>query len=183
MVDSFIRVPPNSTGEKVRVFRNTVGSDDVSSEAMTIVDKDGNVQSNLINGRLAVTMADEAGTDVLVTPLSELTVVQKTRIINDIFSAAAIDTQTWTITTATGGTTAITGGEAVLAVTSSNGSSSNIVSKTIGRFISGTSNLYHAVLRMDAGVTNNVRRWGAFTSSAGVPQDGYYYRLDGTTLS
>ena len=47
MTDTFSQVPPNSTGKKIRLFENTVGPDDVSSEATTITDQTGQVMKNM----------------------------------------------------------------------------------------------------------------------------------------
>jgi len=61
MTDSFIQVPPNSSGEKVRVFRNLVGADNVDSEAVTVTDKAGNVMKDIgANGRIFVDASEVA---------------------------------------------------------------------------------------------------------------------------
>ena len=55
MAENFSQIPPNSTGEKIRLFKNTVGLNDVSSEAMTITDQTGQVMKNMgANGRVFV---------------------------------------------------------------------------------------------------------------------------------
>jgi len=36
MSDSYIQVPPNSTGEKLQSYKNTVGANSVHAEAMVI---------------------------------------------------------------------------------------------------------------------------------------------------
>jgi hypothetical protein len=55
MAENFSQLPPNSTGEKIRLFENTVGSDDVNSEAMTITDQTGQVMADMgASGRLKV---------------------------------------------------------------------------------------------------------------------------------
>ena len=55
MAENFSQIPPNSTGEKIRLFKNTVGPNDVSSEATTITDQTGQVMKNMgANGRIFV---------------------------------------------------------------------------------------------------------------------------------
>ena len=55
MAENFSQIPPNSTGEKIRLFKNTVGLNDVSSEATTITDQTGQVMKNMgVNGRVFV---------------------------------------------------------------------------------------------------------------------------------
>ena len=54
MAESFIQLPPNSTGSKVRAFENSVGPNVVNSQAITITDANGNVMANLASGRIAV---------------------------------------------------------------------------------------------------------------------------------
>lgn len=54
MADTFIQLPADSTGKKVRSFSFDTGSDIVHSQANTIVDANGNVMSDLSSGRLLV---------------------------------------------------------------------------------------------------------------------------------
>jgi hypothetical protein len=54
VTENYIQVPPNSSGEKVRAFKNTIGLNDVSSEAVTLTDAAGNVMGNFVSGRLDV---------------------------------------------------------------------------------------------------------------------------------
>ena len=61
MTDTFSQVPPNSTGKKIRLFENTVGPDDVSSEATTITDQTGQVMKNMgAAGRVFVDASEVA---------------------------------------------------------------------------------------------------------------------------
>jgi len=61
MTDTFSQVPPNSTGKKIRLFENTVGPDDVSSEATTITDQTGQVMKDMgAAGRVFVDASEVA---------------------------------------------------------------------------------------------------------------------------
>lgn len=61
MAENFSQLPPNSTGEKIRLFENTVGPNDVNSEAVTITDASGNVMADLDgSGRIKVNAAEVA---------------------------------------------------------------------------------------------------------------------------
>jgi hypothetical protein len=54
MADTFIQLPVDSTGKKVRSFSSVVGPDTVHSQAATLVDSDGNVMNPFQSGRLDV---------------------------------------------------------------------------------------------------------------------------------
>lgn len=61
MAENFSQLPPNSTGEKIRLFENTVGLNDVNSEAVTVTDQTGQVMKNMgANGRIFVDASEVA---------------------------------------------------------------------------------------------------------------------------
>jgi len=66
MAENFSQLPPNSSGEKIRLFENTVGPNDVNSEAMTLTDQTGQVMANMgASGRLKVDASE------VVVPVSD----------------------------------------------------------------------------------------------------------------
>lgn len=57
MAENYIQLPPNSTGEKVRSFKYTIGANDVNSQAMTLTDSNGNLLADFLSGRILVNSA------------------------------------------------------------------------------------------------------------------------------
>lgn len=92
----------------------------------------------------------------------------------------SINTVIWT-PAASGTGAAVTSGSGLFTLTSGTGSnaSTTLTSTDIAPYISGTTNVFLAGIRIpDAGVTNNERRWGAWSATNGV-----YFKFAGSTLS
>ena len=91
MTDTFSQVPPNSTGKKIRLFENTVGADNVSSEATTITDQTGQVMKNMgVNGRVYVDASEVA---VPVTDNGGSLTVDGTVSVTNAAGASAVNIQ------------------------------------------------------------------------------------------
>lgn len=124
---------------------------------------------------------DQYGFVVENTPLDEMRVVTPFRLVGSTFVGTTIDTNFWTPSSASGATVAPTQGNGEVTVstlTTANGTC-NIQSVRLARYVSGSSNRFRAVVQLsDTGNADNVRRWGAFSSSGGA-----FFELNGTTVN
>jgi len=111
------------------------------------------------------------------TPTDQIRTAQVYKLIGGIASDAALDTNFWNATLANGGTITETGGNVILKTNTTPSGSAIISSVRNARYVAGVANYCRAILRMDTGVSGNVRRWGAFTTSTGA-----FFELNGTTL-
>jgi hypothetical protein len=124
-----------------------------------------------------VELTDAFGNIAQFTPTGEQTVVQPIRLAGTTFSGPAPDPRFWTMTTTGSGSVAQGGGQVALTTGATANSTAYMVSSSIARFIGESLNRFTGVLQMDAPVANNSRIWGAFNGT-----DGYYFKLNGTTL-
>lgn len=139
-----------------------------------------------ITGTPSVQITDEYGFDAELTPMNEVRTASKVRLCGATFVGTTVDSNFWTATTANGGTVTQASGQVVLATSANIAGSTAIETVRHGRYVGGTSNLYRAIVQLgDTGTASNIRRWGAVdtTSPGPTPQDGAYWKLDGTTLS
>ena len=89
----------------------------------------------------------------------------------------------WTQTVTNGGTISVVAGEGLIQSNTATNGTAQLVS-TAPAYLPGQSAWMIASARFgDTGVVGNTRRIGAFTVSAGVPQDGFYFELADTTLN
>lgn len=90
----------------------------------------------------------------------------------------------WVTTLASGGTATVTAGEGVLN-TSASGTGSVQMQSPLVPYHPGQVHWFNSAFRLgDTGIAGNIRRWGYYTfNGSGVPQDGFAYELNGTTLN
>ena len=113
-------------------------------------------------------LKDQYGFTVEATPFDELRVAEPSRLVGTIFEGATLDTNFWTSAPVANGTATVGSGILSLATTADSGSSSVVQSVRTGRYIGGHGNRFRAQIRVgDVTTTNNVRRWGIFTTGAG----------------
>ena len=89
----------------------------------------------------------------------------------------------WTIATGTGGTVFVTGGEGLIQSMATANGSAQMVSTAPAYFPGQVAWMNSAARFGDTGVIGNTRRIGVFTVLSGVPQDGCYFELSGSTLN
>ena len=113
------------------------------------------------------------------TPFGEQLSVPLYRLLGSTFNGNILDTNFWTAAQGTGGTVGPVDGQlSVLTGTTVNNSVS-LSSVHAARFSTGSPNKFRHVMRLgDSGVVNNIRRWGAMSTT-----DGAFFELNGTTLS
>ena len=133
-------------------------------------------------GRQVISDKDsELGTTGGTTSLRDRIVAQRVTIASDSL-ADGISTF-WVQTVANGGNIASTLGEGQLKTSTAINGSAQLVSPTIAYYPGQVNWLNSAIRFGDTGVIGNIRRIGMFTVSAGVPQDGFYFELNDTTLN
>lgn len=124
-------------------------------------------------------MSDEYGFELEYTPMGEMRTAIPYRLVGTNFEETILDPNFWTSATLSGSSVNVAQSQVVLSAgISANG---NVYIQTVrsGRYVAGTSNRFRAVIRLpDTGITNNVRRWGAFTSATGA-----FFELSGTSFS
>jgi len=115
-----------------------------------------------------IQLTDVYGFGVENTPMDEQRVVEPVRLVGTTFEGTTLDTNFWTATLGANGTAAVASGMISLATTADSGSSAVVQSVRFGRYIAGTANRFRAQIRLgDVTTTNNVRRWGCFSTGAG----------------
>lgn len=124
---------------------------------------------------------DQYGFVVENTPMDEMRIVTPFRLVGSTFVGSTMDTNFWTPSAASGATVAPTqtnGEITVSTLTTANGTC-NVQSVRTGRYVSGSSNRYRAVIQLsDTGNADNIRRWGAFATTGGA-----FFELNGTTVN
>lgn len=127
-------------------------------------------------------LRDQYGFSVEATPMDELRVIEPVRLVGTTFEGATLDTNFWTSTLAGSGTATVGSGMLSLATTTTSGSSAVIQSIRNARYTGGSSNRFKAQIRLgNTTTTNNVRRWGAFTTGAG--SNGCFFEESNGALS
>ena len=123
-------------------------------------------------------LTDTLGFRAYCTPIAELRVAEPTRLVGSGFEGTTVDQNFWTATVGSGGTITQGGSQVNLATGSTSGGNTVLHSVRVARYVGGVSNYYRAIIRQDAPVTGNKRRWGAFSAT-----DGCFFELNGATAN
>lgn len=124
----------------------------------------------------------ELGLTIGTTGLRDRLFAQRHTVLSD--SLADGIALFWTQTTANGGTIIRTDGEGQLKTSTSTTGLAQIVSPLIPYYPGQVAWLNSAIRFGDTGVAGDIRRLGMFTvDSSGTPQEGFYYELNGTSLT
>lgn len=112
---------------------------------------------------------DSNGYELLYTPSGTGTSISPFRLVGGSYSYNTLDSNFWTANVGTGGTAGVTNGELVLTTGTTANNAANVASVYSAKFIGGTSNKLHALVRFpDAGTaTNNTRRIGTYFGNSG----------------
>lgn len=113
-----------------------------------------------------------------VTNKREFRVAEPKKLLGDIQDGTTLDTNYWIATLV--GSGAATAGNAIVSLSTGATSNSTVLLQSVkkARYVVGTVNAFSAGIRLgDTGAANNVRRWGAYSSSHGV-----FFQLNGTTV-
>ena len=116
---------------------------------------------------------------VWVTPLNELAISPRYRLVGSAFSTSTKDTNFWTETVTNAGTVTQVPGEINLQTNTTADATTQYQTVHKARYVSGTPNIFISGVSFVTGLTlNNVRRVGAYTDV-----DGYFFELNNTTFS
>jgi hypothetical protein len=161
VVDSFVQVATDGSGKKVQSYSNTVNAvADIHAQSASLV--------------------DQYGVPITSTGLRDLVSAQRYTVMGDSLADGLAGW--WTTTLANGGTFTSTGGEGRLLTSTAAAGSAVATSPTIP-YLPGQVSWVNSAIRFgDTGVAGNIRRLGMYTHTAGTPQEGFYFELDGTSL-
>lgn len=127
---------------------------------------------------LRVGLVDEYGFETEYTPEGAVRVAEVKRIIGGGFPGTVLDTNIWTKTETAGGTFTSGGSIGTLRTNTTANGSVVLVSNRSARFIAGRTNAYFDNVRIpQAGVANNLRRWGAYDAN-----NGFFFQMNGSAL-
>jgi len=179
MSDSFIQLPPDSTGKKLQTLEHTVNSTQVHGQVFHISDpvNPDFIQNVDVQGQAFVRFAEGSPNMDAFKNLS----IGLPQILGGYEYTNTPMDDLFTDATANGGlvTWNQQASNITLSVTTNATSS---VSRTTNRYHyyqPGVGNLIiMTIAHGDVGKANNVRRWGYFDND-----DGLFFELDGTTLS
>lgn len=139
------------------------------------------------NGNLKVgvkSTEDLYGFEVENTPMGEMRVITPIKLVGAQFDGTTVDPNFWTVTNANGGTTTQANAQITLLTNTTANGSTKLVSVKRARYTAGSSQAFRAIIQMDAGASDNTRKWGvAWGASLPTITDGAYFQLSGTTFS
>ena len=174
--NSYVQVPPDSTGKKLFTKQHTVDAAPVQVQAFHLADPNSPTNIASVDPRGAASVRFTEG-QPLMTSYGSLKSESERQLGVYESSLDAYD-DLFSIITANGGTSTYDSvkSSTVLATTTASGSS---VSRTTNRYhyyLPGSSNLARMSMACgDTGKANNIRRWGVYDDS-----DGIYFELNGT---
>lgn len=176
--NSFVQVPPDSTGKKLHALQHTVGANTVQGQAMHLADADNPEHFLAVDIKGAASVRFSEGQPTL-SGFGSLNVSQK-RALGVYESSAGSYDDLFSIEITGSGTNAYDDiGHGMLLTV--DGLTSTRVCRTTNRYhyyLPGSSNqMISTIACGDTGKAGNQRRWGAFDN-----EDGVFWELDGTTL-
>jgi len=179
MAESYIQVPPDSTGKKVRTLTQEVGGNTVNIEVKTIGDADNSSHILKVDeqGQASVRFGEGSPT---MDAFGQLRIANSSILGGYEYTNGDMADLFTDELNGTGAITYVpTASETVLSVGSLVGASAVRTSNRYHYYQPGVGNLVIQTLAHgDTGKTGNIRRWGYFDESNGI-----FWELDGTTLS
>lgn len=177
--NSFVRVPPDSTGKRLHAQEHTVDAQVVQVPVHHLADVEtpSNTLSVDVRGSASVRFSEGQPT---LSGFGSLKVVCG-RAIGVYESSLDTYAALFSETLVTGGTSSYTPVESsqVLGVTTANGSRAAMRTNRYHYYLPGSSNIFLMTVALgDLGKANNSRRWGGFDDN-----DGLFFELQGTTLN
>jgi hypothetical protein len=178
MTNSYVQVPPDSTGKRLASRQHTVDALAVEAQLMHIASGDNAANALSVDNRGAAQVRFTEGQGILTSFGSLKTESERQLGVYE----ASLDTydDLFTIDLATGGTSTYDAvkSSVVLATTTDSGSRCTRTTNRYHYYLPGTSNLARiSVACGDIGKTGNKRRWGCYDDS-----DGIFFELNGTEV-
>jgi hypothetical protein len=178
-INSFVRVPPDSTGKRLFAQEHTVGGQAVQVQALHLVDHTNpeHAQRVDVRGQALVRFAEGSPT---IDAFNNLRVGEGTILGGYEFSNGDMADLFQDVTTGSGSVTYVpAASHTVHAVGALAGDSVKRTTNRYHYYQPGVSQLVLMTLAHgDAGKAGNVRRWGYYDDS-----DGVFFELNGTTLN
>jgi hypothetical protein len=177
--NSFIQVPPDSTGKKLYAQQHTVGADTVQGQVMHLADPDNPTYIQHVDAQGAASVRFAEGQPTLSGFGSVK--VSAARALGVYESSLDTYEALFSTVTANGGLSSYTPSESsqVLSVTGTSGSRVVMTTNRYHYYEPGSSNLFLETVALgDTGKAGNSRRWGGFDDN-----DGVFFELQGTTLN
>jgi hypothetical protein len=177
--NSYVQVPPDSTGKRLFTQQHTVESQAVQAQVMHIADRASPGQILAVDNRGSASVRFAEGQPVM-SGFGNLKVAEERALgvyeasldtYEALFSKFIVGAGSLNYTPAES--------SEVLSVDGANGSSIRITTNRCHYYLPGTSNIFKMTMACgDTGKAGNVRRWGAFDES-----DGALFELSGTTIN
>jgi hypothetical protein len=176
LVGSFYRFIVTNTGPiTTTYFRLQVIQIPFLPSLPRSLDIDGNLSVGVYGG-----IHDKSGFHSSNTPHSEQITVPTYRLIGGTFDHPVLDPNYWTAAVGTGGSATVGSGNLTIATGAALANNAvSVVSVKIARYVGGSSNNVHFLVRLPDGNTaaNNTRRGGVYNAT-----DGVFFELANTVL-
>lgn len=179
MPNSFVRVPPDSTGKRLFTQQHEMDGNDVQIQVMHVADHMSPHQFLAVDNRGSASVRFAEGQPVM-SGFGNLKVAEE-RVLGVYESSLDTYESLFSQFSVGGGGMSYNPAESseVLSVDGAAGSSIRMTSNRCHYYLPGTSNIYKMTIACsDAGKVGNTRRWGAFDED-----DGVFFELNGTTLN
>jgi hypothetical protein len=121
------------------------------------------------NLRVGVYEIEDEGFSVRarISPIGDLRVVERVRLIGGVYAGATLDSNFWTTTPTNGGAAAVSNGELGLATNGSANGAVLVQSVRTARYVAGNANQFRAIVKPNANTGNCTKRWGAYSATSG----------------
>ncbi len=178
MTQSYIQLPPDSTGKKLHTLQDTVGADTVQTQVFSLASANNVNNKQYVDERGQAYMRFAEGSPSM-DAFGNLR-VSSARVLGAYEYTSGDITDLFTDITASGGsiTHSPTASQTILSVDSTASSNASRTSNRYHYYQPGVGNLIIITLAQgDVGKINNVREWGYADEN-----NGLLFRLTGTTL-
>lgn len=170
-----IRVQNLSTTNATTIFRLQTCLLPIGEPLPRSLDPDGHLQVS-VEG-----LNDHFGFSGQYTPMRDQKTITPFRLVGTAFGVTT-DTNFWTPTNSgTGSASGVTNAVATISSGTSNSGYGQLKSVRTGRFLFAHPHQFRGAFRLPSTTAAlNTRRWGSFTETAQVPQDGVYFEVSAT---
>ena len=126
---------------------------------------------------------DAYNIDQHLAPNGEVVAIPLYKLVGDIFTGNVLDSNFWTATLGTGGSTVAAGGQLTISTGTTANNSTEVTSVRTARYSGLAPNKFRTVVQLpDTGVVNNMRHWGVGTPSGALLANGATFKMNGTAF-